>query len=209
MRNLFEASKDVYNNEQIIQIILGFIKHTRELIRGCSFDLLNEMIEDNPELISYLIRSTDFLEKICDIYLISFTKYVSFKRNFRFFKKKLKEKKISLIFFESLSRNCKWSDLILLTDKGILSFLLNILKNEEAYEIINTGLDCLRNFFEAECYNENNGFGTELEKKYVSQKFLDEGGDKVLEMIQMSKNDLIFEKALNIVEDFFDNKKKI
>ena len=78
MRNLFEASKDVYNNEQIIQILLGFIKHTRELIRGSSFELLIEMIEDNSALISYLIRSTDFLEKICEIYLISFTKYVIF-----------------------------------------------------------------------------------------------------------------------------------
>ena len=52
--------------------------NTQEVIRSSALELLNDMIEENPLLINYLVHSTDFLEKIEANFLNSFSKYVNF-----------------------------------------------------------------------------------------------------------------------------------
>ena len=105
---------------------------------------------------------------------------------------------------EVLTRNSQWPDLIKIYEKNLLSFILNILKHEETYEILNAGLDCIRNFFEAENYNEKLDRSQDLGNKFFVKKFIEEQGDKFLEKLQFFKNELIYEKAMSLVEDFFD-----
>lgn len=91
-----------------------------------------------------------------------------------------------------------------LAEKGFLKFLLEILKNEESYEIINSGLDCFRNLFDAENYSENI-LNSMTGKKYFLYKFIEEKGDELMEQLQCFKNELIYEKTINLIEDFFES----
>jgi len=86
---------------------------------------------------------------------------------------------------------------------GFFDFLLEVLLYEETYELLSTGLDCLRNFFEGLFYIKDE---FSKGKNILVNKFLEKNGACLLEKLQLSKNDLISAKSVAIVEDFFENK---
>lgn len=107
------------------------------------------------------------------------------------------------MLYENLTRNSQINELIKFLEKGLLRFLINLLRNEESYDLISTGLDCFRNIFDAENYNQNINF-LQIHKKLFINKFLDDEGDKLLEKFQECKNENIYQKTTSLIDDFFE-----
>ena len=101
------------------------------------------------------------------------------------------------MLFESLTRNSSYQHLLLLANKGFLDFLIDILKYEETYKLLTSGLDCLRNIFEIENYHSDG-------KNILTTRFLDQKGDILFERLQKNKVDLICKKVDAIIDNFFE-----
>ena len=101
------------------------------------------------------------------------------------------------MLFESLTRNSSYQDLLILANKGFLDFLVDVLKYEETYQLLTSGLDCLRNIFEIENYHSDG-------KTILTTRFLEQKGDAFLERLQNNKADLIRKKVDAIIDDFFE-----
>lgn len=108
------------------------------------------------------------------------------------------------ILLENLTRNCKINELFRLIEFGLISHLVEYLKNEETYELINSGLDIFRNIFEAESFNENMNMN-KMNKNLFLDQFLQNDGGKLLDRFQNLKNEIVHEKTINLIEDFLKN----
>lgn len=87
--------------------------------------------------------------------------------------------------------------MLVLANKGFLDFLVDALKYEETYQLLNSGLDCLRNIFETENYHSDG-------KTIMTTRFLEQKGDALLERLQSNKADLIRKKVDAMIDDFFE-----
>lgn len=108
------------------------------------------------------------------------------------------------ILLENLTRNCNIKELFRLIEFGLIYHLIDFLKNEEAYELINSGLDIFRNIFEVENFNEDLNMN-KINKNLFINQFLQKEGGKLLDRFQSLKNEIVHEKTINLIEDFLEN----